>query len=63
MPWEGFASLFWLHIYVFSTFVSVDCSKAVPLLQFFFVRASVVSYVVFVLSSCSFFVPCDGCAS
>ena len=28
----------YLHIYVFSTLVSVDCSKAVPLLQFFFVR-------------------------
>ena len=29
---------------------STDCSKAVPLLQFFFVCASVVSYVAFVLS-------------
>ena len=28
---------------------STDCSKAVPLLQFFFVGASVASYMAFVL--------------
>ena len=45
-----------LHLYVFNAVVSVDCSKAVSLLQIF-VRESVVSYVTFVLSLSSSFVP------
>ena len=52
----------YLHLYVFNAVVSVDCSKAVPLLQLI-VRESVVSYVAFVLSFSSSFVPWKGLAS
>ena len=52
----------YLHLHVFSTVVSVDCSNAVSLLQVFFVRESVVSYVAFILLFSSF-VPRKGIAS
>ena len=39
-----------LYFQPYTSSFSTDLSKAVPLLQLFFVRASVVSYMVFVVS-------------
>ena len=60
-PWPLYdltSFLFYTSVFIvskgnFQLSFPIDRSKAVPLLQFFFVRASVVPYVEFVLSFCA----------